>query len=420
MRKHLYLQIYGAFLALVVLCLIAGAITARVLHDDWGEVPDHLRRAAVYVAADLPSGGPELEAALAERARLLSLNMTLLDEQQHILASAHAPEQNAELVGSARWIPRHAQGPGVVVQLPDGRSLSATLADFERDRFIDHLLMLGLFLSVIGLGAYPVARRITRRLERLQQGVQELGAGDLEARVPVEGCDEVSRLAHNFNRTAARIGQLVEGQRRMLAGASHELRSPLARLRLAVELMGEGADPAMFSEAVRDINELDALIDELLMAARLESGETQRRVEAVELLDLAVEEGARVEAQVGGEPVRIQGDRRMLARMLRNLLENARRYGGDGPVEIEVRVASAKVCIAVLDRGPGVPDDEVESIFEPFYRGRGHSEKDGGVGLGLALVKRIATEHGGQVSYGLRADGGSRFEVCLPRSMSPV
>ena len=151
------------------------------------------------------------------------------------------------------------------------------------------------------------------------------GATSLPGR-PVEGRDEVADLARSFNRAADRIQQLVEAERRQLAFASHELRSPLARLRVSLEMMA--GDPALKAQAERDVEELDALIGELLEASRLEALGRPDRDEAVDLLGLVAEEAARVEAAVEGEAVEVRGDPRLLRRLVRNLLENARRHGG--------------------------------------------------------------------------------------------
>jgi signal transduction histidine kinase len=164
-----------------------------------------------------------------------------------------------------------------------------------------------------------------------------------------------------------------------------------------------------------DIAELDALIGELLLASRLEALEHLEHPEDIDLLALLVEEGARSVADISGVPVCIQGDPHMLRRLMRNLFENAQRYAAGSPVEASVvplPPTGALLCIA--DRGPGVPEDERERIFAPFYRPTGMRERgDGGVGLGLALVRQIACHHGGDVRCVPRAGGGTCFEVIL-------
>ena len=247
-----------------------------------------------------------------------------------------------------------------------------------------------------------------------RSSVEALGGGDLAARVAVQGRDEVAALAASFNRAAERIEQLVAAHKTLLANASHELRSPLARMRVGVEMLGEHAKPALRAELERNVAELDALVDEILLASRLDAVESLEVREAVDLLALAAEECARVDAALEGDPVTLNGDPRLARRMIRNLLENARRYGGETPIDVEVRrSADDTMLIRVCDRGPGVPEAERERIFEPFYRPAGARERAGGVGLGLALVRTIARKHGGDVQCVAREGGGSCFEVTL-------
>jgi two-component system, OmpR family, sensor histidine kinase RstB len=280
---------------------------------------------------------------------------------------------------------RGMHGPQVwAVRLEDGRWLAARAP--HRGPPGIGLAVLALILAAIAVGAYPVVRRLTSRLERLQRGVTALGEGDLAARVKVEGRDEVARLAEAFNLAAVRIEQLVGANRQLLAAASHELRTPLARIRMAVELMKERADPERKRSLEQDIAELDGLIDEILLASRLEAGTGLEAEETVDLLALAAEEAARYDVQVTGESLTLRGDVRLLRRMVRNLLENARRHGAP-PVTLSLRGRELAVC----DAGPGVPAAERERIFEPFYRGAR------GSGLGLSIVRQIARRHGGEV-----------------------
>jgi signal transduction histidine kinase len=275
--------------------------------------------------------------------------------------------------------------------------------------------MLSVIALAIGIGSYPVVRRLTRRLERLQTSVERWGEGQLSTRVAVEGGDEVAHVARSFNQAAERIEALVGAQKTLLANASHELRSPLARIRMASELMGDTASPRIRAELNRNIEELDQIIDELLLASRLDAGAANVvKLAPLDLTGLAAEECARAGASLEGQLPELMGDAKLLRRLLRNLLENAQRYGGGSPVEVRLQRHGAAGLVDVCDRGPGVPQNEREAIFQPFHRVAGASEAAGGVGLGLALVRQIARHHGGDVVCLDNPGGGACFRVTLP------
>jgi signal transduction histidine kinase len=295
-------------------------------------------------------------------------------------------------------------------RLDDGRLLVVR----PRYRYLFHGLHMVLFLSalaaILALMVYPIARGITARLGRLNQGVREFGAGDLAARVAVEGRDEVAALATGFNEAAARIEQLVRANQMLLANCSHELRTPLARMRLAIQRL-EAGDTRAGAELARNIAELDVLIGELLLSSRLDATRRPDRVEPVELLALAAEEAAHFDLEVSGEPASIDGDPLLLRRLVRNLLENARAHAG-GACDVRVSRLEGGAQIVVEDAGPGIPAADRERIFEAFYRRRESSDATG-AGLGLAIVRQIARIHGGDVTYAPRDAGGSRFIASL-------
>jgi signal transduction histidine kinase len=288
-------------------------------------------------------------------------------------------------------------------------------------------------LSLVGvavaLATYPIIRKLTRRLELLQNGVEQWGAGNLSARVPETGQDEVAFLARRFNAAAERVETLVKSheallasQKSLLANASHELRSPLTRIRMGLELMGVTSSPAFRQEIERNIAELDQLIEEILLASRLDAREADLgTIESVDLVGLAAEECARVRAELdvphsapaGAAPLVVQGVTKLLRRAVRNLLDNARRHGA-GSITVTLAQTGQQAEIRVCDRGPGVPSELQQRIFEPFYRLPGATERDGGVGLGLALVKSITIRHGGTVACDNRPDGGACFVIRLP------
>jgi signal transduction histidine kinase len=414
--RRLYLQVYFAILGIL---LVFAFLVALVWHSREGDAQD---QAALEGAASLLAGRAPADAdparqkeALQALASTVRLNLTLFSADGATIANVGDRLPFPGSRARSGWMATRG-GPVGVLRLPDGRWLVA-----RQGRRLVHAnvaLILALLGVAVGIGAYPVARRLTRRLERLRAGVETLGAGDLKARVRVEGRDEVAELASSFNRAADRIESVVGAQRTLLASASHELRSPLARIRVALELMGTDR-PDLRERVAEDIAELDELIGELLLASRLRAVDPMEAREDVDLLGLVAEEAARTEADVTGTAATVRGETRLLRRLVRNLLENAVRHGAP-PVEATVEVLGGQVRLRVSDRGPGVPAEERERIFAPFYRPTSRPASDGGSGLGLALVREIARRHGGEARCLSREGGGSCFEVDLPAAMSPA
>jgi signal transduction histidine kinase len=296
-----------------------------------------------------------------------------------------------------------------IVPLEDGRRLLVRLPhDYRRPSAARMLALPGALLLALALGAYPIARRLTARLGRLQSGVEQWGEGNLAARVNVEGRDEVAALARSFNESAARIEELVNAHKMLLANCSHELRTPLARIRLGIESLSARPNAAASEEIARSIAELDELIGEMLLASRLGALEKLEHVEDLDLLALVAEEAAHFEREVEGRSVSMRGDPSLLRRMVRNLLDNAAKHAG-GATRIHVdRQADGTATLVIEDRGPGVQELDPERVFEPFYPSGGS-----GTGLGLAIVRQIAHAHGGSVRYTTRPEGGSVFIVTL-------
>jgi signal transduction histidine kinase len=371
---------------------------------------------AEAAAGLLPPAGSESRAqeqSLEHWHSRAGVDLALFNADGGVIATAGLPQNPPapSKMQNSHWVGGHP--PTVALKLPDGRWLSVRYPSgqgFGAWSLFGILMLVGL---AVGMAAFPVAKRLTRRLEGLQHSVEALGEGDLSIRVPVKGDDEVARLARSFNRAAERIEALMASQKSLLANASHELRSPLARIRMAAELQNGDADPESRRELARNIAELDQLIDEILLASRLDAAKTAaEHFENVDLTALAAEECARGEVEFDTDGlVSVQGDARLLRRLVRNLIENARRYGGAQPVEVQLRREADGAVLEVADRGPGVAEPERERIFEPFYRARGASEQQGGVGLGLALVRQIAARHGAKVECLARDGGGSVFRV---------
>lgn len=290
-------------------------------------------------------------------------------------------------------------------------------------RFQMHSLgMLILVAMVVGIGAFPMISRITRRLEALRGSVEAWGGGDLTRRAVVDGGDEIAAVAASFNAAADRTDALLSAHKTLLAHASHELRSPLARLALAVEMLADASDGTLVPVICGEIAELDTLVEEILLASRLDHGADIGQCETVDCLALAAEEAARAavlmrEVPPGSPPFEITGSPTLLRRLIRNLVENAIKHGAT-PVEIALRHdmvdGEAAIVIEVQDHGPGIAPELHDRVFEPFFRPAGVSETMGSWGLGLSLVRQIAERHRGRVVCSSSVGDGTVFTVTLP------
>ena len=414
--RHLYLRIWLAVVAVVaLLMLVVGwAWRASVAHHAASPAP----RAWVVLNAQGEVLASTTRTAPGEP---LVFDVPLPNGQTLPLQVQRSGERSAE---RGRPHGMHDMVPGAEGRLPP--HLRKDMPWWARPS--GFFWLLSLMGVAVALGLYPVVRRLTQRLEGLQRGVQRWGEGDLTVRVPVQGDDEVADLSERFNAAAERIEGLMASQKSLLANASHELRSPLARIRMGLELLSNpAADPSALdrhrAEISRNMAELDQLVDEILLASRLGAREADiGTVEAVDLVGLCAEECARTGATLDVPPglsqLEVQGVAKLLRRMVRNLLENAWRYGTGSPndprIVLSLRPDTHQLLLTVCDNGPGVPSEYRERIFEPFFRLPGASERAGGVGLGLALVKSIAERHGGQVICQACPEGGAKFLVTLP------
>lgn len=395
----LFWKIYLTVVAAVVIVAVAVAIVFRIANAN--EAGPWAERGRTFFARTLPAEnpGPTLE----RLADALGADLALVGPDGRTIAG------DASLLRQRR---------AFVFTLPDGRVVYARFGrdDPDGDGGGDRnpLVPITIIAILIALVAYPVVRHLTRRLDRLRTGVEAWGAGDLSARVGLAGVDEVAAVAKSFDAAAETVERLVRAHASLLANASHELRSPLARLRMAIDLYEEAPRPELKREIVTSLGELDALVEEILLASRLDHVGLLDRTEPVDLLALAAEEGAAVDAVVSGAPAEVIGDPRLLRRLVRNLFQNAARHGAP-PIEAEVAPrAGGGATIRVCDHGPGLPQGEAERVFEAFYRPAGRSEAAGGWGLGLSLVRQIARRHGGEALYA-RAEGrGACFVAELP------
>ena len=444
--KSLYLRIYATVVVLLLLfALVSGWVFQRHIEQERvrseAVIGDRMSAWAELIQRSLPgtdASAAEQATALREWSMRLRLPLALDSPGgERIGASDSFTRRLAEGVlrplavrledGRTLWIMRPGQrqaGGGAGRNNPGGRAgfdepppMPLPFVPPSWPRGVGLAVLLLVLFVAVSAGAYPVVRRLTRRLEALKQGVEQFGSGQLHHRVAVTGKDEVAAVASSFNAAAAKVETLVRSHQSLLANASHELRSPLARMKMAVSMLDD-ASPAQRDKLKQEINtnvaELDALVEEVLLASRLDGAQTQIDPrERVDLLALVAEEASRVDAEVDGVSLGVVGDERLLRRALRNLLENARRYGGHD-VSVLTESRAGRALVRVCDRGPGVPEAMRERIFESFFRLPGHAEQAGGVGLGLSLVKQIAERHGGSVRCEAREGGGSCFVLSLP------
>lgn len=300
-------------------------------------------------------------------------------------------------------------------------------------------LALATVIAVLWLLAGLAARRLARPLRELTRVAREIGAGRLESRARLHhgSHGEVGELARAVNNMAERIEAQLGAQKALLGDVSHELRTPLSRVRLLVDIARdeaeahEGALDAVqaaapkrrdvLTEIEAEVVEMDGLVGELLAGARLDFGALSLRdLDVRELTERAVSRAATPEGrapvtvEVADDARRVHADATLLTRALGAMLDNAQKHGG-GEVALRVTRAGEALVFAVEDRGPGFADGDEARAFAPFYRGNGAAHDEArGVGLGLALVRRIAEAHGGRAVAENRADGGARVYVTVP------
>lgn len=290
---------------------------------------------------------------------------------------------------------------------------------------------LGVLFLVVGGLSFWLARYLSSPVPPLRAATRALKDGDLSARVEgrvTKRRDEIGELARDFDAMAERIEGLVASQRRLLRDVSHELRSPLARLVVALELArsraGDEAGGAL-DRIEREAARLEELIGQLLLLERLEAGEVDGEETAIDLGSLvgdvvadagfeATADGT--EVRFGGGAARIVGREGLLRSAFDNILRNAVHHtGGGSVVDVELDTEDGDAVVSIRDRGPGVAEEELEKIFDPFYRvGEARDRASGGAGLGLAIAARAVRVHGGRISAQNHPEGGLLITVHLP------
>ncbi|MFT4977875.1 MAG: signal transduction histidine kinase [Myxococcota bacterium] len=410
----LVLTVLGAFI------LVAGAVLQPLISN----LNDERAEVAVFMV-DQAEEAADPERRLQTLARIVQVQVQVYEElpryRRHLLRRSRR-----------RQIGEHAvivfPGPHTPIVVAMETELGPRWAvirfpvDLEES---PRRVGLGLLLLVSAaiLAAWWITRWVLRPVELAGDGMARVAAGDLGHRLPVNR-DITGRIGETFNRMADQVQGLVEGQRQMMAAVSHEVRTPLARLRLHTELLRDAGSPPDRLDAIEhDIEEIDALIEELLESARLDQGAIALRLGPVDLEDIFAT--ALASTDLGERPVQLSvedglcvvADERRLLRVCRNLLSNIARYTPpDTPVSISATTTDDRdVWIIVADRGPGVSEEALSRLFDPFFRAEAsRSKATGGLGLGLMLVRQIIEAHGGQISAKNREGGGLTVTVRLP------
>ncbi len=444
-RRHrhrhgpLFWRIYLHGVMLLVLVGVAVAAVGFAFGRGRGVAP--MSRTAGYAAGRIAelAGTPErIGDELVRLREATGVEGTVYDRDARPIASSADPPLETPF---ARAPPRregtvHLRGRGIgwAVPLPAlGGHLVLSGGPVGHDP-TRGLLFIGAVLVALALGSVPLARSISRPLETLTDAARRLGAGDLSARANLRARGEVGELGRAFDEMAGRLEALVRGERELLANVSHELRTPLARMRVALELAAEGDRErarAHLAEIGADLSELDALIEDVLTAARLDArgaGAWPIARERVDLGGVAREAAERfreahpgraLEVEVDPAAPAVSGDAPLLRRLLGILLDNAAKYS-DPPAPIRLALGvggagGAGAALEVRDRGIGVDAADLPRLFTPFFRTeRSRARGTAGTGLGLVLARRIAEAHGGTIRAESAPGDGTVFRVELP------
>ena len=289
------------------------------------------------------------------------------------------------------------------------------------------LIAMGIAILVLALGtALILARRLTRPLQQLANAADAVGRGEKHPIDEPHGPQEIRRLAKNFNRMAQQVSELLENRTTLLAGISHDLRTPLTRLRLALEIQYGNGNAEFHEQLEQNIEQMEQLLEQAMQLARgISNKEAPSDIELVGFLGTLC---SQLDAQYPGricfetatnitDKITRQLPEQTLLRILHNLISNALRYGGNQTLILRLDLQQLEPQISILDRGPGIPQDQLQSVFQPFYRlEQSRNQKTGGSGLGLAIVQQLASANGWLISMHQRAGGGNEARLWLINS----
>lgn len=336
-------------------------------------------------------------------------------------------ESLALQAGQALSIVESTKGPLIWVDVPVDENI--VRMGFDRKRLGTNPPIV--LLMAIGGGALLTwivslleVRRVTRPLAQLSTAVEEVGRGSKPPAIPEDGPAEIAALAQAFNRMSSDIQALAENRTVIVAGISHDLRTPLTRLGLAVEMLDEKSKPELVAGIRRDLAAMNDLISQFLDFSKGISNQKPAQLDLLQVIETQAADLQRdgIEVTLGGceAPCSYTADPVALRRLLANLLENAAHYGGGEPVDVELECDERAITIRICDRGPGIPADQAEAVFRPFHRlETARSNRTGGSGLGLAIARQLAVKHGWTIELLPRDGGGTVASVSLPVADRP-
>jgi len=428
--RSIYIKILLWGLVSLTVCIAGfGIVSSYVFYQMVGKdsVFERMNALQLQEARDVyESQGPAQLAAHFERANIIMGGHRYLTDMHG--KDLITGEDRSALVSrfQGRWGVLQTQGNQIALGLAsaDDRYRLVVLADspYNMRDYIPYYLPILLLLAI---SCWLLAWRIASPLQSLVSTLDRFGRGDLAARVNSSRHDEIGELGAAFDRMAERIGMLLTAERRLLQDVSHELRSPLARLSFAAELAGTAQDrTAAVSTIKKEIQRLTELVDALLQTTRSEGEPQAISEEDVELASLLSEivEDCKVEAEahecrirLQGQPAILQGEREVLRRAVENIANNAIRYSPqDSTIDIAFGADDRTAHISIRDYGPGVPQDSLNKIFEPFFRvDDSRNRSTGGVGLGLAIAHRSIVSHHGRL-WAENANPGLIVKIELP------
>lgn len=435
-RRHgaLFWRVYMHGLLLLLLVALAVAAVGIVLSHA-GVLRHEPEKVAAYAGEKVEQLLPDparLSAELARLREVFGVEATVYGADGAVIASSAAPPlPPASPSAHGGPLRLRGHGPGHAVALTGGGQavFVGPVRGLDPRRLAAFLAAV---LGALALGSLPLARSIVAPVEALTRAARALGGGDLAVRANVRARGEVGELGRAFDEMAERIERLVRGEQELLANVSHEVRTPLARIRVALELAAEGdleKARRYLAEIGADLDELDRLIDDVLAAARLDLAASGAalpvRKAPLDLGPVLEDAAARFRAAWPGRALELLrpaalpglvGDAALLRRLLGNLLDNAAKYSEPpAPVELAARPEGGALLVEVRDRGIGIEREDLPRLFTPFFRtDRSRARGTGGVGLGLALARRIAEAHGGAIEVESAPGEGSTFRVRLP------